>query len=94
MLLATGLLLANIEETTATDDGKVHASGAESSVPIKDMASLTKHLDLANRRKRKSLLPNSPNTASSITKSVCKVKEVNNCDLPHHHRIQDDSGRV
>jgi tetratricopeptide (TPR) repeat protein len=38
--LATRLLAPNLEEITATDDGKVPCLVAESSVPIKDMAGL------------------------------------------------------
>ena len=41
MLLAMRLLALNFEEFTATGDGMVHARVAESSVSIKDMASLT-----------------------------------------------------
>ena len=41
MSLAMRPLAPNLEETTANDDGKVPALVAESSVPIKDMASLT-----------------------------------------------------
>ena len=39
--LAMRPLAPNLEEPTATDDGKVPSLVAESSVPIKDMASLT-----------------------------------------------------
>ena len=41
MSLAMRLLAPNLEEPTATEDGKVPSLVAESSVPIKDMASLT-----------------------------------------------------
>ena len=41
MSLAMRPLAPNLEEPTATDDWKVPSLVAESSVPIKDMASLT-----------------------------------------------------
>ena len=41
MSLAMRQLAPNRKESTATDDGKVSALVAESSVPVKDMASLT-----------------------------------------------------
>jgi len=37
-LITMHLLAPNLEEPTASDEGKVHALVAESSVPIKDMA--------------------------------------------------------
>ena len=41
MSLSIRLLAPNLEELTATDEGKVPSLVAKSSVPIKDMASLT-----------------------------------------------------
>jgi hypothetical protein len=42
MSLAMRLLALNLEEPTATDDGKLPSLVAESSVPIKDLAGLTR----------------------------------------------------
>jgi hypothetical protein len=46
MSLAMRLLAPNLEEPTATDDGKVPALLAESSVPIKNMPVYFDHFTL------------------------------------------------